>query len=107
MVIDALPVVDDARFDAAEEEKGIFYEEEKLGDKSGELPDFNPYKMEPVDLGKNEVEYGEYQIFGEKKMVTLKLHSKMTQPACCVLFVMSSGTNSKSMMIRCYWSQER
>ena len=64
MVIDALPAVDHGRFDAHEEEKGNFYEEEKLGDKSGELPDFNPYKMEPIDIGKNEVEYGEYEMFG-------------------------------------------
>ena len=97
MVIDALPVVDVARFDAAEEEKGIFYEEEKLGDKSGELPDFNPYKMEPVDLGKNEVEYGEYQIFGEKKMVTLKLHSKMTQPIEAEMALRNSGFFSRTI----------
>lgn len=91
MVIDALPVVDYARFDAAEEEKVMFYEKEKLGDKSGELPNFNPYIMEPVNQEKNEVENAEYEMFEEKKMVTLKLNSKMTQPIEAEMALRNSG----------------
>ena len=68
-------------------------EEEKVGDKSGGLPDqkIMQSSQENNEEKVNDVEYGEYQMFEEKKISTLSLSAKMKQPHEAVIALRNSG----------------